>query len=52
MIEDENYKMMVRIVNKSPSVSIKKLQKDFLKHLAARKMLSNYHEEYYPIDTL
>lgn len=51
-IDDENYKMMVRIINKSPSVSIKKMSKDYQKHLAAKKLLSKFHDDYFPIEKL
>ena len=40
IIDEENYKMMVRIINKESSVQTKKFQKDFMKHLAAKKLLS------------
>lgn len=38
-INEENYKMMVRIIKQSPSVSLKQQAKDFKKHLAAKKVL-------------
>jgi hypothetical protein len=49
-IDQENYKMMVRIINKTPSVSVKKLQQEYQKHLTIKRIHAQHCPDYYPID--
>eukprot|EP00347_Sterkiella_histriomuscorum_P024443 403331100 len=47
-INDENKKMMMRILSKNPSVSTQKMHRDYEKHKAAKNLLSQYqHDEYF-----